>query len=82
MTINTKTCVGMLLLSVGVASALSGTANALSPFKKAFDSTYVKPSDNDDFKKAFKKAGLLHVSCQEKEKGLAQSIRPRACQVG
>ena len=44
-------------------------AQALSPFKKAFDEKYVKPSGNADFQAAFKKAACntCHVKGQEKE---------------
>jgi len=45
-----------------------GTADALSPFKGAFDKKYVAESKNDDFKAAFKtrSCNVCHVKGEKK----------------
>jgi hypothetical protein len=44
-------------------------AEAIAPFKKAFQKKYVDPSDNEDFKSAFKKASCntCHVKGEKKD---------------
>jgi len=46
----------------------SPNAKAIAPFKKAFQQTYVDPSDNEAFKEAFKKASCntCHVKGEKK----------------
>jgi len=45
------------------------SANAIAPFKKAFEKQYVSSSDNDEFKAAFKKGScnVCHVKGQKKD---------------
>ena len=60
---------GLTLLLVAVAVALTTTsAHALPPFKKAFEEKYVKESENDDLKAAFKtqSCNVCHVKGKKK----------------
>ena len=47
---------------------ISPNANAIAPFKKAFQKKYVDPSDNESFQDAFKKASCnsCHVKGEKK----------------
>ena len=58
-----------LLLSPAISLMLPGTSEAITPFKKAFDQKYVKPSDNADFKKAYKKmsCNVCHVKGKKRD---------------
>lgn len=64
-----RTCLFIFLVSMVTVSVLKGTATALPPFKKAFDQKYVKKSDDDAYKKAFKKAACYtcHVKGKKKD---------------
>jgi hypothetical protein len=58
-----------LTLSIMVLSCATNTCRALAPFKKAFDEKYVKSSDNDALKAAFKSASCntCHVKGKKKD---------------
>jgi hypothetical protein len=64
-----KTHLSIVLSSLVTLSVLAGTASATAPFKKAFDQAYVKKSDSDEFKSAFKKSGCYtcHVKGKKKD---------------
>ena len=65
----TKKHLSIVLTALVALSVLTGTASALAPFKKAFDQTYVKESDSDKYKSAFKKSGCYtcHVKGKKKD---------------
>lgn len=54
---------------------LTPQVKAIAPFKKAFQKKYVDPSDNEEFKGAFKKASCntCHVKGEKKDKRNAYS---------
>ena len=59
-----------ILLTCMTAIALTvAPATAMSPFKKAFDETYVKKSDDQEFQTAFKKmsCNTCHVKGKKKD---------------
>ncbi|HQX53449.1 MAG TPA: hypothetical protein PK992_16835 [Planctomycetaceae bacterium] len=64
-----KNLIPTLLLTFGVLITATETSRAIAPFKKAFEEKYVKSSDNDDFKAAFKKGGcnVCHAKDQKKD---------------
>ncbi|MDG2385260.1 MAG: hypothetical protein P8N76_26560 [Pirellulaceae bacterium] len=60
-----------LLVCIACAATvtlISPNANAIAPFKKAFQKKYVTPSDNESFKDSFKKASCntCHVKGEKK----------------
>ncbi len=58
----------LLIVSSGLL-LVSKSALALPAFAKAFKAVYVEPSDNDDFKKAVRKANcnVCHVKGEKKD---------------
>lgn len=58
-----------MFLSLATLLLATNTSKALAPFKKGFDEKYVKPSDNDEFKAAFKKlsCNTCHVKGKKKD---------------
>ena len=64
-----KNLIPALLLTFGVLITATETSRAIAPFKKAFEEKYVKSSDNNDFKAAFKKGNcnVCHVQGQKKD---------------
>ena len=58
-----------LFFSLSTLLLVTNNSSALSPFKKAFDEKYVKPSDGDEFKAAFKKlsCNTCHVKGKKKD---------------
>jgi hypothetical protein len=61
-----KSCLILLCTSVAM---LTGTATAMSPFKKAFDTKFVKNSESDEYKAAFRKSSCYtcHVKGKKKD---------------
>ncbi len=59
----------ILVLAGAAIGTFSTSANALSSFKRAYDKTYVKESNDADYKKAFKKASCntCHVKGKKKD---------------
>ena len=91
-----KKFVTLCLLSVAVITWIAPTAQALAPFKKAFQKKYVDEA-GDDFKGAFKKASCntCHVKGKKKDErnaygdelaklidGDAQALNKAACKNG
>ena len=56
---------------------MSARAQALAPFKKAFQAKYISDSDNDDLKAAFKKASCntCHIKGKKKTERNAYSMQ-------
>ncbi len=63
-----KIC-GLVLCGAVVAACTASVSQALPPFKKAFDETYIEPSNNEALKAAFKKASCnaCHVKGEGKD---------------
>ncbi|MCE9546546.1 MAG: hypothetical protein K8T25_13650 [Planctomycetia bacterium] len=63
-----KLCV-MLVGSAVILGLTGGAAEALPPFKKAFEEKYVKPANNEAFSEAFKAEGcnVCHVKGKKKD---------------
>lgn len=59
----------LTMLSLAMLFSSLDSANALAPFKKAFDEKYVKPSENAEFQAAFKKGScnVCHVKGKKKD---------------
>lgn len=64
-----KKLVTVCLLATALVAWLAPTAQALAPFKKAFEEKYVDKSSSEDFKGAFKKesCNTCHVKGKKKE---------------
>ncbi|MEZ6061358.1 MAG: hypothetical protein R3C19_13520 [Planctomycetaceae bacterium] len=59
----------LILLSMAIIACTYRSADAISPFKKEFETKYVKSSDSDDFKAEFKKGScnVCHVKGKKKD---------------
>lgn len=64
----------LLLLVLVTAISFSGSAFAISPFKKAFDAKYVKESGDKDFQTAFRKAGCYTCHVRGKKKDFVNAF--------
>ncbi|MBL9123394.1 MAG: hypothetical protein JNG90_07155 [Planctomycetaceae bacterium] len=67
-------CVALIVGVATLAAVRVETAQAMPPFKKAFDAKYVKPDSADDKEKAFA-AEAKKVNCNVCHKGKSKKMR-------